>query len=72
MHHHSYTYIGFPIMMYKGNSTEPFYYGEDWSREIPIMLFNTLPDGKPEPVVPKMFDPETLQKVRLSLIKNEK
>jgi hypothetical protein len=56
-----------PVMMYKLYSTSEHYYGEDWSRTVPIELFHSLPCGKPQPVIPKMFKPDSLLKVKYNL-----
>ena len=50
-------------MMYKATSVSKHYFGENYSRIIPIELFDTLPDGKPFPVIPYAFDAETLDNV---------
>ena len=49
--------------MYKTTSVSPHYFGEDYSRTIPIHLFDILPEGKPEPVIPHVYEQETLDKV---------
>lgn len=45
-------------MMYKNYSQDTTYYGEKYRIDVPIIILNRTPEGKPEPIEPIPFDDE--------------